>query len=203
MGTFARILGAACLALLPGRGVSPDQHDRGHGQGHVRRRPARRHGRSRQPRADRESSIGDHRRIGPVSDHPAAARHLHRHASRCPGFSVVKRENVELTSDFTATINADMKVGAVEETITVSAESPIVDVQNITDAHRDDARRARRDPHRAQHPGGRHHDSRHDHRRGRRRRAVARRRRLGQPAAVSAAVPRFGRHGPDHRRACA
>src|SRR6185503_17047379 len=49
-----------------------------------------------------------------------------------PGFSVVKRENVELTSDFTATINADMKVGAVEETITVSAESPVVDVQNIT-----------------------------------------------------------------------
>ena len=41
-----------------------------------------------------------------------------------PGFSVVKRDNVELTSDFTATINADMKVGAIEETITVSAESP-------------------------------------------------------------------------------
>jgi Carboxypeptidase regulatory-like domain len=49
-----------------------------------------------------------------------------------PGFTVVKREGVELTSDFTATINADMKVGAVEETITVSAESPIVDVSNIT-----------------------------------------------------------------------
>lgn len=49
-----------------------------------------------------------------------------------PGFSVVKRDAVELTSDFTANINADMKVGAVEETITVSAESPVVDVQNIT-----------------------------------------------------------------------
>ena len=49
-----------------------------------------------------------------------------------PGFSVVKREGIELTSDFTATINADMKVGALEETITVSAESPVVDVQNIT-----------------------------------------------------------------------
>src|SRR5438309_4542526 len=49
-----------------------------------------------------------------------------------PGFSVVKRENVELTSDFTATINAEMKIGAVEETITVAAESPVVDVQNIT-----------------------------------------------------------------------
>jgi hypothetical protein len=49
-----------------------------------------------------------------------------------PGFSVVKRENVELTSDFTATINGDLKVGAVEETITVSAESPVVDTQSIT-----------------------------------------------------------------------
>jgi hypothetical protein len=49
-----------------------------------------------------------------------------------PGFSVVKRENIELTSDFTATINADLKVGAVEETITVSAESPVVDTQSIT-----------------------------------------------------------------------
>src|SRR5438034_2293597 len=49
-----------------------------------------------------------------------------------PGFTVVKRENVELTSDFTATINADMRIGAVQETITVAAESPIVDVASIT-----------------------------------------------------------------------
>ena len=49
-----------------------------------------------------------------------------------PGFNTVKRDGIELTSDFTASINAEMKVGAVEETITVSAESPVVDVQNIT-----------------------------------------------------------------------
>jgi len=49
-----------------------------------------------------------------------------------PGFSTVKRENLELTSDFTATVNADMRVGGVEETITVAAESPVVDVQSIT-----------------------------------------------------------------------
>ena len=41
-----------------------------------------------------------------------------------PGFNTVKRDNIELTSDFTAAINGEMKVGAVEETITVSAESP-------------------------------------------------------------------------------
>ncbi len=48
------------------------------------------------------------------------------------GFSVVKRENVELEGAFSATINADLRVGAVEETITVTAETPIVDVQNTT-----------------------------------------------------------------------
>ena len=47
------------------------------------------------------------------------------------GFSSVKREGVELTGTFVATINADMKVGALEETITVNAESPIVDVQSV------------------------------------------------------------------------
>ena len=46
------------------------------------------------------------------------------------GFSSVKREGIELTGSFTATVNADMKVGAVEETITVSGETPIVDVQS-------------------------------------------------------------------------
>jgi hypothetical protein len=48
------------------------------------------------------------------------------------GFNTVKREGIELTSDFTATVSADLKVGAVAETITVTGESPIVDVQNIT-----------------------------------------------------------------------
>ena len=48
------------------------------------------------------------------------------------GFNGVRRENLDLTSDFTATVNADLKVGAITETITVTGESPIVDVQNIT-----------------------------------------------------------------------
>jgi len=49
-----------------------------------------------------------------------------------PGFNTIKREGIELTSDFTAAINAELKVGAVEETITVAASSPLVDVQSIT-----------------------------------------------------------------------
>ena len=52
-----------------------------------------------------------------------------------------------------------MKVGAVEETITVSAESPVVDMSEHHHPHRDDARGDGRDSDRAEHPGGRHHDS--------------------------------------------
>jgi hypothetical protein len=44
------------------------------------------------------------------------------------GFSVVKREGIELSGSFIATVNADMKVGQVAETITVSGEAPVVDV---------------------------------------------------------------------------
>ena len=47
------------------------------------------------------------------------------------GFSTVRREGVELTAGFTATVNADMRVGALEETVTVSGASPLVDIQNV------------------------------------------------------------------------
>jgi hypothetical protein len=49
-----------------------------------------------------------------------------------PGFATVKRDKVELESNFTMTLNADMKVGALEETVTVSGSSPVVDVQTTT-----------------------------------------------------------------------
>src|SRR5438067_1020899 len=41
-----------------------------------------------------------------------------------PGFSTVKNEGVDITAGFTATINADLRVGALEETITVSGAAP-------------------------------------------------------------------------------
>ncbi len=49
-----------------------------------------------------------------------------------PGFSTVKRDAVELQGSFSATINADLRVGEISETVTVTGESPIVDVQNTT-----------------------------------------------------------------------
>ena len=118
------------------------------------------------------------------------------------GFGTVVREGIELTSDFTANVNADMKVGTLQESITVTGESPIVDTPAITQRVRHDPRCARRASHRPQHSGGRHHDSGNGARARRRRRAVARRRRIGRLAAVAAAVPRIRRHGADHRRTC-
>jgi len=47
-----------------------------------------------------------------------------------PGFGGVKREGIELPASFTATVNAELRVGAVEETLTVTGEAPIVDVQS-------------------------------------------------------------------------
>jgi hypothetical protein len=43
----------------------------------------------------------------------------------------MKREGLELTAGFTATVNGDMKVGELAETITVSAKLPVVDLQNV------------------------------------------------------------------------
>src|SRR4029077_7848913 len=46
------------------------------------------------------------------------------------GFGSVKREGIELTGSFTATVNADLQVGSIAETVTVSGAAPILDVQN-------------------------------------------------------------------------
>jgi hypothetical protein len=48
-----------------------------------------------------------------------------------PGFSTVRREGIELPTGFTATINADLRVGSLEETITVSGAAPLVDTTNV------------------------------------------------------------------------
>ena len=47
-----------------------------------------------------------------------------------PGFSTVRQEGIALSGSFAATINTQLRVGGLEETITVTSESPIVDVQS-------------------------------------------------------------------------
>jgi hypothetical protein len=46
------------------------------------------------------------------------------------GFNTVKREGIELEGTFVATVNAEMRVGALEETITVTGAASVVDTQS-------------------------------------------------------------------------
>ena len=49
-----------------------------------------------------------------------------------PGFSTFVRDGLEFSAAFTATVDAQLRIGAVEETITVTGQAPLVDVQNVT-----------------------------------------------------------------------
>ena len=44
------------------------------------------------------------------------------------GFNTSRRDGIELAGSFIATVNADLRVGGVAETVTVSGEAPVVDV---------------------------------------------------------------------------
>ena len=48
-----------------------------------------------------------------------------------PGFRTIRREGIELTGNFVASVNAELAVGGLEETITVTGESPLVDVTSV------------------------------------------------------------------------
>jgi hypothetical protein len=48
-----------------------------------------------------------------------------------PGFSTVKREGIVLAGSATVAIPIELRVGGLEETITVTGETPVVDVQSV------------------------------------------------------------------------
>lgn len=48
------------------------------------------------------------------------------------GFGSVRREGIVLQANFTAPVNAELRVGALEESVTVTGASPLVDVQSAT-----------------------------------------------------------------------
>jgi hypothetical protein len=48
------------------------------------------------------------------------------------GFATVRREDVRLQTGVTVTLNADMRVGGLQETVSVTGETPVVDLQNST-----------------------------------------------------------------------
>jgi hypothetical protein len=47
------------------------------------------------------------------------------------GFKTVKRDGIQLTGTFVATVSADLTVGELQETVTVTSQTPIVDVQSV------------------------------------------------------------------------
>jgi hypothetical protein len=47
------------------------------------------------------------------------------------GFNTVKREGIEVTTQFTAPVNGELRVGAIQETVTVTGETPVVDTQRV------------------------------------------------------------------------
>src|SRR5258705_13506904 len=47
-----------------------------------------------------------------------------------PGFTTVRRTGIELRAEFTATVDIELQLGNVAETITVSGEAPLVDTRS-------------------------------------------------------------------------
>src|SRR5437867_4119906 len=52
-----------------------------------------------------------------------------------PGFNALKREGIELPGNVTLTLNGELRVGGVQESITVTSAAPIVDVQSTQRTH--------------------------------------------------------------------
>ena len=48
-----------------------------------------------------------------------------------PGFGTLVREGIELSFGFTANVDVQLSVGDIQETVTVSGASPVVDIQNV------------------------------------------------------------------------
>jgi hypothetical protein len=48
-----------------------------------------------------------------------------------PGFSSIKREGIVVEGAATVQVNADLRVGALEETLTVKGDAPVIDVQSV------------------------------------------------------------------------
>ena len=44
-----------------------------------------------------------------------------------PGFNTLKRENIQIAMGFTATLNVELAVASLQETVTVTGDSPVID----------------------------------------------------------------------------
>src|SRR5687768_13673724 len=65
---------------------------------------------------------------------PGVAPGVYRLTYELTGFGTVVREGIQVGLGFTATVNTEMRVASLQETVTVTGESPVVDVSNTTSA---------------------------------------------------------------------
>src|SRR5437764_8574361 len=69
--------------------------------------------------------VSDERGAYQVPDLPAGT---YRVSYELTGFATLVREGIVLTTGFAARVDADMKVATLAETVTVSGQTPLVDV---------------------------------------------------------------------------
>jgi hypothetical protein len=51
-------------------------------------------------------------------------------AFELPGFNTLKRENIQISMGFTAAVNVELAVASLQETVTVTGDSPVIDTSN-------------------------------------------------------------------------
>ena len=49
-----------------------------------------------------------------------------------PGFNTLKRENIVISMGFTATVNVELAVASLQETVTVTGDSPVIDTRRAS-----------------------------------------------------------------------
>jgi hypothetical protein len=58
---------------------------------------------------------------------PAVPPGTYTIAYELPGFNTVKREGIQITLGFTANVNVELALATLQETVTVTGESPVID----------------------------------------------------------------------------
>src|SRR5579862_1497699 len=61
---------------------------------------------------------------------PAVPPGMYTLTFELPGFNTLKRENIQITLGFQATVNVELAVASLQETVTVTGDSPVIDTSN-------------------------------------------------------------------------
>jgi len=74
-----------------------------------------------------QSTVSD---TGGTYRFPALPPGTYNLAFELPGFNTLKREGIIIAMGFTANVNVELSVAAVQETVTVTGDSPVIDTQS-------------------------------------------------------------------------